>query len=80
MKNDHRAADDFLFDITVPMWFLLSILAVYILYSVFNMAQDSELAVGRFHEVISLIECLAAGTVSVTATGLIFELVNARLS
>lgn len=73
MNRSKHDADKYIWKTTRPMWFLLCIMAVYILYLVFSMQNDAGLALGVYRMIPRMTEHLCAGCAVVLGYGAIAE-------
>lgn len=78
MNLNINKTDASLYRITRVMWFCLSLAAVYILYTVYNMKVDPESALGVYHTVPEMLEHILAGCIVVLALGTAFEYLSKR--
>ena len=78
MNTDKKQLDTQLYKITRVMWFGLSCVSVYILYTVYNMTVEPESALGVYHTIPEMIENVLAGCVVVTAFSALFEYLSGQ--
>lgn len=75
---DKQKSDSVLYEITRPMWYLLSILSVYVFYTAFRMTEEPELSMGLYFLLPQMLECVAAGAVAILVTSVLFEYISHR--
>ena len=76
--RDKRFSDGVLFEITRPMWYLLSIVSVYLLYTVSRMAEEPSLSPGLYFMLPQMLAGVAAGAVAILLTCVLFEYISSR--
>ena len=75
-KND--PTERLIWELTRPMWFLLSLMAVYILYMSVRMTTSSSAVDMDISMIYGLVEHLLAGCVVTLATGAALEFISSK--
>ncbi len=70
--------DRLIWEITRPMWFLLSLVAVYTIYKSVQMLHAASAVDVDINLIYGLIEHLLAGCVVTTAIGAVFEYITLK--
>lgn len=78
-KFKYDSTDRLIWELTRPMWFLLSILAVYILYLSVKMTDSSSAVDMDLSMIYSLLEHLLAGCAVTLATGAALEYISKKM-
>lgn len=78
MKYSTKQLDRRLSYIMTAMWVYLTFSAICVFYIVCSMYADPQLAIGRYHTVPLMLECLLGGCAVILGLGVAFEYLGGK--